>query len=63
MVVRHRARGGIVLPMTTKGVQSISLIEYSSGMRGIMLLLLPGKASSTQSRRISGGLSQHRIQL
>jgi hypothetical protein len=63
MVVRHRARGGIVLPMTTKGVQSISLIEDSSGMRGVMLLLLPGNALSKQSRRTGDSLSQHCIQL
>jgi hypothetical protein len=49
--------------MITKGLQSINLVENSSGMCGVMLLLLPGKASSKQSRRVSGGLSQHRIQL
>ena len=46
-----------------KGIQLINLVENSSGMRGVMSLLLPGKASSTQSRGVSGGLSQHFIQL
>jgi hypothetical protein len=32
--------GGIVLPMITKGLQSINLVENSSGMCGVMLLLL-----------------------
>jgi hypothetical protein len=34
------SRGGIVLPMITKGLQSINLVESSSGMCGVMLLLL-----------------------
>jgi hypothetical protein len=39
-------------------------VENSWRMCGVMLLLLPGsKASSKQSRRVSGGLSQHCIQL
>ena len=33
------SRGGIVLPMITKGLQSINLVENSSGMCGVMLLL------------------------
>jgi hypothetical protein len=49
--------------MIMKGLQSINLVENSSGMRGVMLLLLAGKASSKQSRRVGGGLSQHCIQL
>ena len=40
-----------------EGLLSINLVENSSGMRGVMLLLLAGKASSKQSRRVSGGLS------
>jgi hypothetical protein len=52
-----------VSPMTTKGLQSISLMEKFSEMRGVMLLLLPAKALSKQSRRVSDGLSQHCIQL
>src|ERR1700730_5536196 len=31
---------GIVLPMITKGLQPINLVEDSSGMCGVMLLLL-----------------------
>ena len=42
---------------------SINLVENSSGRRGVVLLLLLGKASSKQSRRVSSGLSQHFIQL
>jgi hypothetical protein len=34
------SRGGIVLPMITKGLRSINLVENSSGMCGLMLLLL-----------------------
>ena len=49
--------------MITKGLQSINLVEKSSGMRGVILLLLLGKASSKQPRRVSGGLSQHCNQL
>jgi len=30
------SRGGIVLPMITKGLQSINLVENSSGMCGVM---------------------------
>jgi hypothetical protein len=37
---RSGSRGGIVLPMITKGLQSINLVENSSGMCGVMLLLL-----------------------
>src|SRR5207247_3181123 len=34
------SRGGIVLPMITKGLLSINLVKNSSGMCGVMLLLL-----------------------
>ncbi len=34
------SRGGIVLPMIMKRLQSINLVENSSGMCGVMLLLL-----------------------
>ena len=36
-------------------LQSDELVENSSRMRGVMLLLLQGKASSKQLRRVSGG--------
>jgi hypothetical protein len=41
LVVFIRVSGDIVLPMITKGLQSIDLAENSSAMRGVMLLLPP----------------------
>jgi hypothetical protein len=41
VVFIRMSRGGIVLPMITKGLQSINLVENSSGKRGVMVLLLP----------------------
>jgi hypothetical protein len=58
-----RMISGRRLTIITKGFQSIKLVENSTGMRGVMLLLLRGKASSKQSRCVSAGLSQHFIQL